>query len=80
MIIDIVLTCEQQQKYILQPSDTSSTHAHEVHSYFHMIEEFEVKKDEDQAPIHFQTYYELPLRGCCTILEEVHDITSVEPI
>ena len=49
VITNIVLKCEQQQIFILHPLDTSSTHAHEVHSNLHMLEEFEVKQDESQA-------------------------------
>ena len=60
---DIVLTCEQQQRLILQLLYTSLTHAHEVHSDFHVLEEFEVKQYEDQALAWFLRDYELPLGG-----------------
>ena len=51
-----------------------------MNSDLHLLEEIEDKQDEYQAPICFQIDYELHLGGCCTVLEEVHDITSVEPI
>ena len=49
VVTDIVLTCEQQQRLILQLLYTSLTHAHEVHSDLHVLEEFEIKQYEDQA-------------------------------
>ena len=45
VVTDIILTCEQKQRIIVQPLDTSHTHAHEVHSDLHVLEEFEVKKN-----------------------------------
>ena len=46
---DIVLTFEQKQRLILQLLYTSHTHAHEVHFDLHVLEEFEVKQDEEKA-------------------------------
>ena len=43
VVTDIALTCEQQQRIILQLLYASHTHAHEVHSDFHVLEDFEVK-------------------------------------
>ena len=76
---DIVLTCEQQQILILQLLYTSHTHAHEVHSDLHVLEELEVKQVEDQALVWFLRDYELPLGKCCTFLEEAHDHTLTKP-
>ena len=45
VVIDIVLTCEEKQRFNLKLLDTSHTHAHEVHFDFLMLEEFEVKKN-----------------------------------
>ena len=56
-MIDIVLTCEQHQRLILQALDTFHTHAHEVHSDLHVIEEFEIKQDEEQALAWFLRDY-----------------------
>ena len=53
--------------------------AHESHSVLHVLEEFEVNEEECQASIHYQRGYELPLGGCCTILEEVPDLIVVDP-
>ena len=75
---DIVLTCEQQHRLILLLLYTHHTHAHEVHSDFHVLEEFEVKQYEDQALAWFLRDYELPLGKCCTILEEAHDHTVTQ--
>ena len=49
VVTDIVLTCEQQQRLILQLLYTSHIHAHEVHSNLHVLKEFEVKQYEDQT-------------------------------
>ena len=57
---------------------TSHTHAHEVHSDLHVLEEFEVKQYEYQALAWFLKDYELPLGKCCTILEEAHDHTVTQ--
>ena len=54
VITDIVLIGEQQQRLILQPLDTSHKHAHEVNFYFAVLQEFEVKKKEDQELVHHQ--------------------------
>ena len=78
VVTDIVLTCEQQQRLILQLLYTSRIHAHEVHSDFHVLEKFEVKQYEDQALAWFLRDYELPLGKCCTILEEAHDHTVTQ--
>ena len=75
VVTDIVLMCEQQQRIILQ---ILYTHAHEVHSNLHVLEEFEVKQYEDQALVWFLRDYELPLGKCCTILEEAHDHNVTE--
>ena len=48
IVTDIVLTCEQQQGIILHILGTYHTHAHEVNSDLHVLEEFEVKQYEDQ--------------------------------
>ena len=48
VVTDIVLTCEHKQRLILQILDTSHTHAHEVHSDLHVLEEFVVKQDEEK--------------------------------
>ena len=79
VVTDIVLTCEQQQRLILQLLYTSHTYEHEVHSDFHVLEEFEVKQYEDQALSWFLRDYELPLGKCCTILEETRDHTVTDP-
>ena len=76
---DIVLTCEHQQIIILQLLYTSHTHAHEVHSNLHVLEEFEVKQDEYQELEWFLRDYELPLGKCCTVLEDEHDHTFTDP-
>ena len=75
---DIVLTCEHQQRLILQLLYTSHTHAHEVNSDLHVLEEFEVKQYEDQELVWFLRYYELPLGKYCPILEESHDHSVTE--
>ena len=75
----IVLTYEHQQRLILQLLYTSHTHAHEVHSNFHVLEEFEVKQDEDQALTWFLRDYELPLGKYYIISEEAHDHTVTDP-
>ena len=49
VLTDIVLTCEQQQRLILQLLYTSHTHAHEVHSDLHVLEDFEVNQYDDKA-------------------------------
>ena len=49
VVTNIVLTCEQQQRLIFQLLYTSHTHAHEVRSDLHVLEEFEVKQDEEKA-------------------------------
>ena len=46
---DIVLTCGQPQRFILNPFDTFHTHAHEVHSDFFVLEDYIDKFDENQA-------------------------------
>ena len=46
-----------------------------MHTDLHMLEEFEVKQDEDQAPAWFQRDYEFPLGNCFVVLEEEHDLT-----
>ena len=74
-MIDIVLTYEQQQRIILQPLDTFNTNAHEVHSDLHVLEEFEVKLDEEKSLAWFLRDYELPIGKCCIVLEEAHDHT-----
>ena len=61
VVTDIVLTCEQQQRIILQLLYTSHIHAHEVHSDFHVLEKFEVNQYEDQALAWFLRDYESPL-------------------
>ena len=68
VVTHIVLTCEQQQRIILQLLYTSHTHAYEVHSNFHVLE-FEVKQYEDQALAWFLRDYEFPIGKCCRILE-----------
>ena len=77
VVTDIDLTCEQQQRLILQLLYTSHTHAHEVNYDLHVLEEFEVKQYEDQALALFLRDYELPLGKCCTILE-AYDHTVTE--
>ena len=76
---DIVLTCENQQRLILHLLETSHTHAHEVHSDFLVLEEFEVKKNGDQAFVHCQRDYEFPLEYCHTVFKEEHDHTCTDP-
>ena len=44
-----------------------------------MLEEVEVKQDEDQAPAWFQRDYEFFMGNCCTVLEEAHDLTFIKP-
>ena len=61
VVTDIVLTCKQQRRFILHPLDTSCTHAYEVHTDLHMLEEFEFKQDEDQAYAWSQRDYEFPM-------------------
>ena len=74
----IVLTYEKQQIITLNPLDTPHTHAHEVHSDLHVLEEFEVKQYEYQALPWFLRDYEFPLGKCCTLLEEEHNHTVTE--
>ena len=50
-----------------------------MHSDLHMLEEFEVKQDEDQALAWFLRDYELDLVKCCIVLEEAHGHTITEP-
>ena len=50
----------------------------EVHSNFHVLDEFEVKQDEDQALEWFQIDYEFPLGNCFIVLEEEHDIFLIK--
>ena len=54
VVTDIVLTCEQQQRFSLHPLDTFHTHAHEVHSNFFVLEDCTDKFDENQALGLFQ--------------------------
>ena len=56
---DIVLTCEQQQRFNLQPLDTFHTHAHEVNSIFFVFEDCVDNFDENQALGLFQKKMEL---------------------
>ena len=50
-----------------------------MHYDLHMLEEFEVKQDEEKALAWVLIDYELPLGKCCTVLEEAHDHTITEP-
>ena len=79
VVTHIILTCRKPQGFNLQPLDTFHTHAHEVHSDLHVLEELEVKQDEEQAIAWFLRDYELPLGKCCTVFEEEHDHTVTEP-
>ena len=49
VVTEIVLTCGYPQIYILHPSYTSSTYAHEVHRDLYVLEGFERKQNGDQA-------------------------------
>ena len=49
VVTDIVLTCEQKQRFNLQPLDTFHTHAHEVNSIFFVLEDCVDNFDENQA-------------------------------
>ena len=40
VVTDIVLTCEQQQRFNLQPLDSFHTYTHELNSKFFVLEEF----------------------------------------
>ena len=75
---NIVLTCEQKQRLILQLLYTSHIHAHELHSDLHVLENFKVEQYEDRALAWFLRDYELPLGKCCTILEEALDHTVTQ--
>ena len=48
VVTDIVLTCEQQQRFSLQPLDTFHTHAHEVNSIFFVLEDCVENFDENK--------------------------------
>ena len=80
VITDIVFTCEQQQRFILKPIDTSYTHAHEVNFYLHVFEELENKQNKHHALALFQRNLELALGGNCIIQEEAQDDTCDGPI
>ena len=42
---------------------------------FLVLEEFEVKRNKDQALVHFKRDYELHLEDYCIVLEEARDLT-----
>ena len=54
VVTDIVLAFGQPQGFNLQPLDTFHTHAHEVHSYFFVLEDCTYKFDENQTLVLFQ--------------------------
>ena len=54
VVTDIVLTCEQQHIFNLQPLDTFHTHAHEVNYIFFVLEDCVDNFDENQALGLFQ--------------------------
>ena len=76
----IVFPYGKKQIYILNPSYTCSTYSYEVNFDFNVIEEFERKKNGDQAPALFQKYLEMPLGEIFIILEEEQDGTCYVPI
>ena len=59
VVTDIALACGQPQGFNLQKLDTFHTHAHEVHSYFFVLEDCTDKFDENQALGLFQKKLEL---------------------
>ena len=50
-----------------------------MHFYLHVLEEFDVKQDEDKALAWFLRDYDSPLGKCCIVLDEEHDHTVIEP-
>ena len=56
---DIVLTCEQPQRFNLQPLDTFHTHVHEVNSIFFVLEDYVDNFEENQTLGLFQKKMEL---------------------
>ena len=64
----IVIKYDQKKILIFRPLDIFNTHAHEVHFYFIVLNEFKVKKTGDQLLVHCQRDYEFPLEDCCTHL------------
>ena len=53
--------------------------SHEVNYDLHVLEDFEVKQDEDKAHVRCQRDYKLPIGVSCIVLEEGHDLTLVDP-
>ena len=52
---------------------------HEKHGKFQVLDVFEYDLDESQLLVMVQEELELPLENGYTILEEVHNSTTLEP-
>ena len=76
---DIVLTCEQQQRFNLHPLDTFHTHAHEVHSNFFVLEEFWDADDEFQAHAHCPRKADFSHGRSSLFSEESEELPCVGP-
>ena len=52
---------------------------HEKHGKLQVIEVFEYDLDESQSLVVMEEELEFPLEDGCTLFEEVHDSTTLEP-